>query len=46
MPSYETQTTSEERWAIINYIRALQRAKNAKPTDLQEVQKELGVNVK
>jgi len=46
MPSYSTQTISEERWAIINYIRALQRAKNAKPTDLQEVQKELGVNVK
>jgi len=40
MPSYAYQVTREERWAIINYIRVLQRAKNAKPTDLAEIQKE------
>jgi len=44
MPSYESQTTSEERWAIVHYIRALQRAKNAKLTDLEEVKKEPVVN--
>lgn len=45
MPSYESQTTSEERWAIVHYIRALQRAKNAKLSDLQEVNKEPELNV-
>jgi mono/diheme cytochrome c family protein len=46
MPSYQSQTTVEERWAIVHYIRALQRAKNAKLTDLQEVKKESALNVK
>lgn len=44
MPSYEAQTTVEERWAIVKYIRALQRAKNAKVTDLEEVKKETSAN--
>jgi mono/diheme cytochrome c family protein len=35
MPSYSTQLTVDERWAVINYIRALQRALNAKESDLQ-----------
>lgn len=35
MPSYQYQITREERWAIVHYIRALQRAHNAKETDLQ-----------
>ncbi len=35
MPSYATQLSVEERWSIINYIRALQRALNAKESDLQ-----------
>lgn len=30
MPSYAKQITREERWAIIHYIRALQRSQNAK----------------
>jgi mono/diheme cytochrome c family protein len=46
MPSYESQTTVEERWSIVHYIRALQRAKNAKLTDLDEVKKESQLNVK
>jgi len=33
MPSYAKQTSDDERWAIIHYIRALQRAQNAKDTD-------------
>lgn len=34
MPSYSTQMTREEKWATILYIRALQRALNAKESDL------------
>jgi mono/diheme cytochrome c family protein len=37
MPSYASQVTREERWAIVNYIRVLQRAKNAKNTDIEFV---------
>lgn len=33
MPSYEKQTTRDERWAIIHYIRVLQRSQNAKESD-------------
>ena len=40
MPSYAPQVTREERWAIINYIRVLQRAKNANPSDLTAITKE------
>lgn len=35
MPSYSSQLTLDERWAVINYVRALQRALNAKESDLQ-----------
>lgn len=35
MSSYASQTTEKERWAIILYIRALQRSLNAKQEDLQ-----------
>lgn len=35
MPSYATQLNNDERWAVINYIRALQRALDAKESDLQ-----------
>ncbi len=37
MPSYTYQTTREERWAIVNYIRVLQRAQNPKPSDFTEI---------
>jgi mono/diheme cytochrome c family protein len=40
MPSYASQVTREERWAIINYIRVLQRAKDANPSDLSTIIKE------
>lgn len=45
MPSYASQVTREERWAIINYIRVLQRAENASESDLNEIKKETGNNV-
>lgn len=34
MPSYSYQLSREERWAVINYVRVLQRSLNAKETDL------------
>jgi len=40
MPSYASQVTREERWAIVNYIRVLQRAKNATESDLKFVKSE------
>jgi mono/diheme cytochrome c family protein len=40
MPSYASQVTREERWSIVNYIRALQRAKNATDSDLKFVKAE------
>jgi mono/diheme cytochrome c family protein len=46
MPPYQSQTTIEERWAIVHYIRALQRAKNAKLTDLQTAQSVQSANKK
>lgn len=45
MPSYASQITREERWAIVNYVRVLQRAKNASDSDLIEMNKEAGSNV-
>lgn len=35
MPSYAKQISREDRWAITHYVRALQRAKNAKDSDLE-----------
>ena len=35
MPSYAPQLSPEDRWAIINYIRVLQRAQHAKESDLK-----------
>lgn len=40
MPSYASQVTREERWAIVNYIRVLQRAKNATDADIKLVKAE------
>ena len=40
MPSYASQVNREERWAIVNYVRALQRAKNATDSDLKFVKAE------
>lgn len=40
MPSYAPYLNAEERWAVVNYIRVLQRAKNASDSDIQFVKKE------
>lgn len=34
MSSYEYQVTTEDRWAIVHYIRALQRSQNAQIKDV------------
>ena len=36
MPSYGYQIPVEDRWAIVAYVRALQRSQNAKRTDVPE----------
>ncbi len=41
MPSYASQISRDERWAIVNYVRVLQRAKNAKDSDIEQIQKGL-----
>lgn len=35
MPSYSSQLSRNERWAVILYVRALQRSLNAKESDLK-----------
>lgn len=35
MPSYAAAMTEEERWSVIHYVRALQRARNARDEDLR-----------
>jgi mono/diheme cytochrome c family protein len=35
MPSYAADLSEEERWAVVHYVRALQRAQNAKDEDLK-----------
>lgn len=37
MPSYSTQINEEERWAIANYVRVLQRALNPTDADIREI---------
>lgn len=39
MPSYAQQVAPEDRWAVINYVRALQRAENPTEEDLRELKK-------
>ena len=42
MPSYATQIFSEERWAVIYYLRALQRAVNPSQADVDAYIQSLG----
>ncbi len=44
MPSYASQVTRKERWAIINYIRVLQRAKDATDSDVAQLKLEKSSN--
>ena len=45
MPSYAAQISREERWAIVNYIRVLLKAKNATASELEMIIKETDTNV-
>jgi len=40
MPSYAQQVQPEDRWAVIHYIRALQRAQNPTDEDVRELKKQ------
>ena len=40
MPSYASQITPEDRWAIIHYVRVLQRAHHPTPDDLKAMDAE------
>jgi mono/diheme cytochrome c family protein len=35
MPAYAEQIEPEDRWKVVHYVRALQRARNPKPEDYQ-----------
>ncbi|GEM_PF-354687 len=41
MPSYATQTNSDDRWAMIHYLRALQRADKPTAADIEIIKKAL-----
>ena len=40
MPSYGHEMLVEDRWAIVAYVRALQRSQNASATDVPETERE------
>ena len=40
MPAYGPQIPVEDRWAIVAYVRALQRSQNATPEDVPEGMKQ------
>ncbi len=40
MPAYAKQTSVLDRWAIVAYVKALQRSQDAKPEDVPEAEKE------
>lgn len=42
MPSYAQQIQPEDRWAVIRYVRALQRADHPTDADVQELKKRSG----
>lgn len=39
MPSYASQVSVDERWAIIHYVRVLQRSMSPTPEDVKEYEK-------
>lgn len=40
MPSYQTELNAQQRWAIVHYVRVLQRAANPTPADLARAQQQ------
>jgi hypothetical protein len=39
MPSYSAQIPPQDRWAIIIYLRALQRSRTATPADVDPTER-------
>ena len=44
MPSYASQINPQERWAVVGYLRVLQRSVNPTPEDVEAFEKALGGN--
>jgi mono/diheme cytochrome c family protein len=44
MPAYAQQIQAEDRWAVIHYVRALQRAENPTEDDVREFKKRAAKN--
>ncbi|MBI5726369.1 MAG: DUF3341 domain-containing protein [Ignavibacteriales bacterium] len=44
MPSYAQQLSGNEAWAVVTYVRALQKAKNATEDEIKLYQKEFSAN--
>jgi cytochrome c5 len=44
MPGYALQISPEDRWAVIHYVRALQRAVNPTKADLEELERQKAGN--
>ena len=40
MPAYDKQIPVFDRWAIVAYVKALQRSQNAKPEDVPRTEQE------
>lgn len=40
MPAYDKQIPVLDRWAIVAYVKALQRSQNAKPSDVPETERD------
>lgn len=45
MPSYASQISNEDAWSIVNYVRVLQKAKNASVDEIKQFKKEAPANV-
>jgi len=39
MPSYAADIAADDRWAVVHYLRVLQRAQNATDADIEEALK-------
>ena len=40
MPAYDKQIPVLDRWAIVAYVKALQRSQHAKPEDVPETERD------
>jgi mono/diheme cytochrome c family protein len=45
MSSYAAQLSGDEAWAIVNYVRVLQKAKNANAEEVNQFRKEVSADV-